>query len=168
MKLYNDVEEIYKVVPHLLKYKIIMDLLEKSKDEFGISRISIATMSRISGYSPTTLSLASRKLMEYDGCIKKVKRGSYIVINSDMMTYGPVSKVFRLYKVWMNELTFFSKYEYNLRVEKSGLTMKEYQFAEPHIFSVINIISREEQVVDQIKALCDKFERYNQIGQYAE
>lgn len=74
------------------KYKYIIDILEKHKDEDGLSRISQSDIARKLNVSPSLISKCIRRLERSDKCVEKIEAGLYKVNQTDMIKDGPQRK----------------------------------------------------------------------------
>lgn len=130
----------YLLYPWLIKYPMIIDILVKNRNDEGISYISQKEIGKKLGFSPSAISKYLRRLEQYDQCVEKIAPGQYIVHHTDMMHFGPVSKVIAFHNAAAKDHSFLNL-DFKHQVEKLGLTREAVIMAK-HNF--LNFVTRFE------------------------
>ena len=108
MTLNQQVENVYKLYPELLKYPLLIKVLLDNRNPDGISEVSQKQIGEKVNLSQTAVSKYLKRLCQHDQCIKKVDKCKYIVCNFDMFKYGSVSKVIAFHNAVINNYNFYS------------------------------------------------------------
>lgn len=100
------------------KYKYIIDILEKHKDEDGFSKISQSDIARKLNVTPSLVSKCIRRLERSDKCLEKIESGLYKVNHTDLIKYGPQRKFLEYFTAIIKDLKFL-----NLSIEERAIIL---------------------------------------------
>lgn len=163
MSNYNN--SVYSLYPELIKYPLILKVLIKNRNEDGVSCVSQKEIAKEVRLTQTAISKYLKRLNQYNKCIEKISPGKYIVHKTNMLKYGPVSKVIAFHNEVVKDDNFFDL-EFKAQVKNLGFSREAVIMAKHYFIQYISKFDKFEDEKDINKIIQEDFTRY--ISRYVE